>query len=81
MPSGRPSSRCSLQPRIPPQRSGGDGRLPDRRDALQTMFSGTKNSYTGCTLLLRHEAAFCAAPRKARSAGRGSDEAAQNRSK
>jgi len=30
------------------------------------MVSVTQNGYTGGTLPLRHEAAFCAAPRKAR---------------
>jgi len=39
---GRPSNRCSFQLRIPPQRSGGDGRLPDLCKAIQAMFSGTK---------------------------------------
>ena len=41
-------------PRIPPQRSGGDWhlpdrRLPDRRDALQAMLSVTQNGCTGGT--------------------------------
>ena len=39
--------------RIPPQRSGGDRRLPDLRDlrdALQALFSVTQNGCTGCTL-------------------------------
>ena len=32
---------------IPPQRSGGDRRLPDLRDALQAMFYVTQNGCTG----------------------------------
>jgi len=40
----------TIQPLIPPQRSGGDGRLLGLRDVIQAMFSGTKNGGTGCTL-------------------------------
>ena len=50
------TQREMIPPRIPPQRSGGDRRLPDRRlpdrrDALQALFSVTQNGCTGGTLL------------------------------
>jgi len=73
------TQRETLQPLISPPRSGGDGRLPDLRDALQAMGSVTPNGCTGCTLPgdpRCGEAASNTAPRKARKTGRGSDEAA-----
>jgi len=49
------TQREMIPSRIPPQRSGGDWRLPDRRlpdlrDALQAMFCVTQNGCTGGTL-------------------------------
>jgi len=43
------TQREMIPSRIPPQRSGGDRRLPDPRDAFQAMFSVTQNGGTGDT--------------------------------
>jgi len=48
--SGPDTQREMIPSLIPPQRSGGDRRLPDLRDVVEAMFYVTQNGCTGGTL-------------------------------